>query len=158
VARPPADKLRSLKVSDAFKRFVLDQLEEIGDVTSRAMFGGVGLYHAGVFFGILASDTLYLKVGDSNLPDYEAAGMVEFNPYPDDSPRHRPGQPPRLRSGQAPRGRSGQAARLRSGQAPRPRSGQGGTMRYYAVPLDVLESAPELAVWARKAIAVATSA
>jgi DNA transformation protein len=142
VARPPADKLRSLKVSDAFKRFVLDQLEEIGDVTSRAMFGGVGLYHAGVFFGILASDTLYLKVGDSNLPDYEAAGMVEFNPYPDDSPRRRPRQPPRARSG----------------QGPRPRSRQGGTMRYYAVPLNVLESAPELAVWARKAIAVATSA
>lgn len=105
---------------------MLDQLEEIGDVTSRAMFGGVGLYHAGVFFGILASDTLYLKVGDSNLPDYEAAGMAEFNPYPGDSPR--------------------------------PRSGKGGTMRYYAVPLDVLESAPELAVWARKAIAVAKSA
>jgi len=142
VARPPAKKLRSLKVSDTFKRFVLDQLEEIGDVTSRAMFGGVGLYHAGVFFGILASDTLYLKVDDSNLPDYEAAGMAEFNPYP--------GDPPRPRSGQAPR--------RRSGQAPRRRSRHGGSMRYYAVPLDVLESAPELAAWARKAIAVATSA
>jgi TfoX/Sxy family transcriptional regulator of competence genes len=155
-ARPPAKKLRSLKVSDAFKRFVLDQLEEIGDVTPRAMFGGVGLYHAGVFFGILASDTLYLKVGDSNLPDYEAAGMAEFNPYPDDSPRHRPGAASRSRPEH--RLRSGQAPRLRSGQAPRLRSGRGGTMRYYAVPLDVLESAPELAVWARKAIAVATSA
>ena len=28
-------------------------------------------------------------------------------------------------------------------------------MRYYAVPLDVLESAPELVVWAGRAIAVA---
>ena len=141
MARPPGKKLRSLKVSDTFKRFVLDQLEEIGDVTSRAMFGGVGLYHAGVFFGILASDTLYLKVDDSNLPDYEAAGMAEFNPYPGDSPRRRSGKAPRPRSAHAP-----------------PRSGHGGTMRYYAVPLDVLESAPALAVWARKAIAVARSA
>ena len=131
MARPPAKKLRSLKVSDAFRRFVLDQLEELGDVTPRAMFGGVGLYHAGVFFGILASDTLFLKVGDSNLPDFEAAGMAAFNPYPEDPPHRRPGQ------------------------APRPRSGQGGTKRYYAVPLDVLESAPELAVWARKAVAAA---
>ena len=30
-----------------------------------------------------------------------------------------------------------------------------GTMRYHAVPLEVLESAPELAVWARKAIKAA---
>lgn len=125
--RAPAKKrkLRSLKVSAGFKSFVLDQLEEVGDVTPRAMFGGVGLYHAGVFFGILAGDTLYLKVDDSTLPDYKTAGMAAFNPYA-----------------------AGTARR---------RSRPGGAM-YYAVPLDVLESAPELAVWARKAIAVATSA
>ena len=113
--RSPAKKLRSLKVSDAFKRFVLDQLEELGDVTPRSMFGGVGLYHAGVFFGLLARDTLYLKVDDSSRAEYEAAGMTAFRPY----------------------------------------GGRGGTMRYYAVPLDVLESAPELVVWAGRAIAVA---
>jgi TfoX/Sxy family transcriptional regulator of competence genes len=28
-------------------------------------------------------------------------------------------------------------------------------MKYYSVPLDVLENAAELAVWARKAIAIA---
>jgi DNA transformation protein len=141
-ARPPAKKLRSLKVSDAFKRFVLDQLEELGDVTSRAMFGGIGLYHAGVFFGILARDTLYLKVDDSNLADYKAAGMAAFEPYAEPDPR---------------RG-SAQAARPGSRHSLRRRSGQAGPMRYYAVPLDVLESAPELGVWARKAIAVARSA
>ena len=35
---------RSLKVSDGFKSFVLDQLEELGDVMPKSMFGGVGLY------------------------------------------------------------------------------------------------------------------
>ena len=79
-ARRP--RLRSLKVSAGFKSFVLDQLEELGDVTPRSMFGGVGLYHRGVFFGILARDTLYLKVGDSNLADYVRAGMKPFRPYP----------------------------------------------------------------------------
>ena len=82
----------------------------------RSMFGGVGLYHAGVFFGILARDTLYLKVDASNLAGYEQAGMKPFRPYP---------------------GR------------------QTGTMRYYSVPLEVLESPVDLAAWARKAIAVA---
>jgi DNA transformation protein len=106
---------RSLKVSDAFKSFVLDQLDELGDVVPRSMFGGVGLYCRGVFFGILARDVLYLKVDDTNRPDYERAGMKPFNPYPDRS----------------------------------------GTMQYYAVPVGVLETAPELVAWARKAVAVA---
>ena len=83
------------------------------------MFGGVGLYHAGVFFGILARDTLYLKVDASNLADYARAGMKPFRPYP---------------------GR------------------QTGTMRYYSVPLEILESPIDLALWARKAIAVAALA
>jgi DNA transformation protein len=110
-------KFKSLRVSTGFKAFVLDQLEELGEVTPRAMFGGVGLYHRGVFFGLLARDTLYLKVDDSNLADYERAGMEAFTPYP---------------------GRKSK-----------------GTMKYYAVPLEVLESAPELAEWAKKSVRVA---
>jgi DNA transformation protein len=74
---------RSLKVTDAFRAFVLDQLEELGDVTSRSMFGGVGLYCRGLFFGIIARDVLYLKVDDQNRPDYEHAGMKPFKPYAD---------------------------------------------------------------------------
>jgi DNA transformation protein len=109
-------RFRSLKVSDGFKSFVLGQLEEFGDITSRSMFGGIGLYHRDVFFGIVASDTLYLKVDDSNRADYERAGMTSFTPYP------------------------GRAV---------------GVMTYGSVPLAVLESAPELAEWARKAIGVA---
>jgi DNA transformation protein and related proteins len=72
--------MRSLKVSDAFRAFVLDQLEELGDVTPRTMFGGVGLYHRGVFFGIIARDKLYLKVGAVNVADYEREGMKAFKP------------------------------------------------------------------------------
>jgi DNA transformation protein len=76
-------QIRSLKVSDAFKTFVLDQLAEIGEVTPRSMFGGVGLYHRGIFFGIIARDVLYLKVDDRNRPDYERAGTKAFRPYRD---------------------------------------------------------------------------
>ena len=47
------------------------------------MFGGVGLYCRGLFFGIIARDTLYLKVDDENRPDYEAARMKSFKPYAD---------------------------------------------------------------------------
>ena len=50
----------------SYRQFVLDQFEELGEVAPRAMFGGVGLYRRGVFFGIIARDVLYLKVDDLN--------------------------------------------------------------------------------------------
>jgi DNA transformation protein len=71
-----------LRVSVGFRQFVLDQLEPVGDVTPRSMFGGVGLYSDGLFFGIIAGDVLYLKVDDGNRSDYETAGMPPFKPYP----------------------------------------------------------------------------
>src|SRR5262245_2865802 len=73
---------RSLAVSDGFRTFVLDQLSELDDVVPRSMFGGVGLYSRGLFFGILARDRLYLKVDDQNRPVYEEAGEKPFRPYP----------------------------------------------------------------------------
>src|SRR5438552_653364 len=71
-----------MKVSDGFRSFVLDQLDDLGDVTARSMFGGVGLYCRGIFFGIIAADVLYLKVDATNRPDFERAGMQPFKPYP----------------------------------------------------------------------------
>ena len=70
-------------MSAGFKSFVLDQLEELGDVTAKSMFGGVGLYRDGVFFGILARDALFFKTDDRNRPDYVRAGMKSFKPYLD---------------------------------------------------------------------------
>ena len=49
---------RSLRSAASFERFVLDQLADLGPVTSRRMFGGVGLYCGDVFFGIIARDEL----------------------------------------------------------------------------------------------------
>jgi DNA transformation protein len=73
---------KSLAVSESFRRFVLDQLLELGDVTARSMFGGVGLYSRGVFFAILARDVLYFKVDDSTRAEYVRHGMNPFKPYP----------------------------------------------------------------------------
>ena len=76
-------RLNPLKVSDGFRAFVLDQLEEFGDVTPKSMFGGVGLYHKGLFFGILAGDVLYLKADDRTRATFARAGSKPFKPYPD---------------------------------------------------------------------------
>lgn len=72
-----------MAVSDEYLIYVIDQLECIGSVQSRRMFGGAGLYFDGLFFAIIADDTLYFKVDDSNRKDYEAADMGPFKPFPD---------------------------------------------------------------------------
>jgi DNA transformation protein and related proteins len=77
-----SSKWRSLLSSDGFRQFVLDQLECV-NVHDRAMFGGRGLYSGDHFFGIIASDRLYLKVDAASRPRYEQAKMPAFRPYPD---------------------------------------------------------------------------
>ena len=73
-----------MAVSDRFIEFVVDQLEACGPITSKRMFGGVGIYAADLFFALLAGDVLYLKVDDSNRGDFEAAGAGPFRPYGDE--------------------------------------------------------------------------
>ena len=65
---------------DSFKEFVLDQLAAMESVTSRAMFGGFGLYHHEVFFGILSKGRLYFKTREETRPAYEEYGMQPFRP------------------------------------------------------------------------------
>lgn len=73
-----------MPVSREYRDWVLEQLRAFGQVTARSMFGGVGLYHDGIFFALVDDDTLYLKVDDTNRPDFEAQGMGPFRPYGDD--------------------------------------------------------------------------
>jgi DNA transformation protein and related proteins len=72
-----------MPVGKAYLQYTLEQLERTGRVTSRKMFGAVGLYCDGVFFGIIDDDTLYFKVGDATRADYESRGMKPFKPYAD---------------------------------------------------------------------------
>ena len=46
--------------------------------TSRAMFGGHGLYVDGVFFAIVDDDVLYLRVDAQNRAEFEALGCTPF--------------------------------------------------------------------------------
>ena len=74
-------KFRSLRVSDGFKVLVLDNLSGLEDVLPRPMFGGLGLYCRGVFFGIVASDVLYLKADDELREMFLRAGAQPFKPF-----------------------------------------------------------------------------
>lgn len=72
-----------MAVSNDYRDFVLDQLRPAGRVTSRKMFGGVGLYLDGLFFALIDDDTLYFKSDDSNRARYERAGSQPFCPFAD---------------------------------------------------------------------------
>ena len=70
-----------MPVSPEYLDYIIDQLKAFGPVTAKRMFGGAGLYHHGVFFGLVADDVLYFKVDDGNRQDYIDAGMGPFKPF-----------------------------------------------------------------------------
>jgi DNA transformation protein and related proteins len=75
-----------MPVSSTYRTYILEQLSPLGSVTARPMFGGLGLYHDGRFFGLVDDDTLYLKVDDTSRADYERAGMGPFRPSAEEGP------------------------------------------------------------------------
>lgn len=107
-----------MPVSDSFIEFIVEQLDAVGPITPKRMFGGVGLYAGDVFFALLAGDVLYLKADDATRREFEAAGARPFQPYPE-------------------------------------RPSGGGAMKYYSVPVAILEDGDALTAWAKTSVAVA---
>lgn len=62
---------------------IRDQLRGIGPFTVRPMFGGHGLYARGLFFGLIAGDTLYLRTDARNRDAYVSRGLAPFKPWED---------------------------------------------------------------------------
>ena len=71
-----------MPVTDGFVAFVLEQLDPVGLLTPKPMFGGIGLYADDLFFALIAGDVLYLKGDDATRGQREAAGAMPFQPYP----------------------------------------------------------------------------
>jgi DNA transformation protein and related proteins len=71
-------------VTPGFADFVVEQLDGCGPITTKRMFGGVGIYSGDVFFALIDDDILYLKVGESTRPEFVRAGCEPFRPYGDD--------------------------------------------------------------------------
>ena len=52
--------------------------ESLGRIQARRMFGGYGIYHEGVMFGLYATGRLYLKTDADNQPQFLAAQCEPF--------------------------------------------------------------------------------
>jgi DNA transformation protein len=57
---------------------VSELLEPLGDVRIRSMFGGFGVYHRDLFFGLIDDDVLYLKADDETRARYVSRGLKPF--------------------------------------------------------------------------------
>lgn len=71
-----------MSVSADYLAYVIDQFAPFAKLVTRRMFGGVGLYVDGLFFGLISNDTLYLKVDDTNRDDYLSCSCAPFQPRP----------------------------------------------------------------------------
>ena len=59
---------------------ITNDLQPLGPVTSKSMFGGAGLFYEGKMFAMVSSDNrFWLKVDDSNKAKYEQLSMQQFN-------------------------------------------------------------------------------
>lgn len=61
-----------------FVDFLSEVFEQFGVVQTRKMFGGHGLYHNGVMFGLVADETLYLKADETVAHYFESKGLGQF--------------------------------------------------------------------------------
>ena len=65
---------------NSFKEFILDQLEPLGSVNGRSMFGGFGMYRGETFFGIVFKGRLYFNNDSSTVSSYTGKETKPFRP------------------------------------------------------------------------------
>ena len=61
-----------------FVELAVESLRTFGPVTTRRMFGGWGIYRDGIFFALIADDTLYFKSDDESRAEFERASPGPF--------------------------------------------------------------------------------
>jgi DNA transformation protein and related proteins len=71
-----------MQENTSLANYVVEQLAFLGRISSRAIFGGIGIFHDERLLGIVINGALYLHTADSNLNDYVSRGMPQFKPYP----------------------------------------------------------------------------
>jgi DNA transformation protein and related proteins len=71
-----------MRVKSSLAGYVSEQLAGLGKVSSKAIFGGIGVFVDERLLGIVIDDKVFLHTDRSNLDDYLSRGMLQFKPYP----------------------------------------------------------------------------
>ncbi len=74
-----------MALNEEFKKFVLDQLQGIGEFETKKMFGGLALLSQGKAFAKIKHDKVWLKVDDSNLTNFKKFDMSQYSYGKDNS-------------------------------------------------------------------------
>lgn len=74
--------------SKEFREQIEQRLSTVCQITTRAMFGGVGIYSDGFFFALIAEDKLYFKVNPNDVSEFTDLGMGPFFPFESPKPMH----------------------------------------------------------------------
>ena len=61
-----------------FVDYLSEVFEQFGNITSRKMFGGYGIYHNDIMFGLVAEDTLFLKTDKTTIHYFEKLDLAQF--------------------------------------------------------------------------------
>lgn len=73
----------AMPVSASYRDYVLGQLAQLAQLSSRAMFGGYVVYSRGIPFAIIDDDRLFFHTTDETRAHYVDAGMQAWDPYGD---------------------------------------------------------------------------
>lgn len=71
-----------MRVKSDLASYVAEQLAFLGRVSSRSIFGGIGVFIDDRLLAIVMGEVMYLHTDKLNLDDYLSRGMPQFKPYP----------------------------------------------------------------------------
>lgn len=68
-----------MPVDNSFVDEVMDLLSQSSSVTSRRMFGGVGIFHNGLMFALIADSELFLKADEQSVHFFNDENCPAFS-------------------------------------------------------------------------------
>jgi DNA transformation protein and related proteins len=64
--------------STGFIDYLVEVFESFGPIYAKRMFGGYGIYHDELMFGLVSNDVLYLKADEASLERFLELGLTPF--------------------------------------------------------------------------------
>jgi DNA transformation protein len=61
-----------------FVEYLQEVFAQFGEIRSRRMFGGYGIYHNDLMFGLIEDNVLYLKTDNESVTRFEEKGLDPF--------------------------------------------------------------------------------
>jgi DNA transformation protein and related proteins len=61
-----------------FVDYLTEIFHQFGEIRARRMFGGYGIYHDDLMFGLVADDVLYLKTDNESAELFENKNLSQF--------------------------------------------------------------------------------